>query len=205
METNIVVDISPPIPHLAKFWFSSYEPKCWQPMKLQDSLKCNISRKKWMMKFVFGMQINIEVFYKLILSFWVCPTRLAQSTQNKNFAYLCNISRKARRGGGGGGGEGWVKLIFCLQINTKVFFKLMERIEWWSWFFRMQISLLQIYIMILMVMVKHSQTSHVDIFHGDKHQSFLKVYFSTLGIKVSYKFHTIIINGHDQAFSNYSK
>ena len=100
METNIVVDISPPIPHLAKFWFSSYEPKCWQPMKLQDSLKCNISRKKWMMKFVFGMQINIEVFYKLILSFWVCPTRLAQSTQNKNFAYLCNISRTARRGGG---------------------------------------------------------------------------------------------------------
>ena len=80
-----------------------------------------------MMKFVFGMQINIEVFYKLILSFWVCPTRLAQNTQNKNFAYLCNISRKARRGGGSG--EGWVKLIFCLQINTKVFFKLMERIE----------------------------------------------------------------------------
>ena len=59
-----------------------------------------------MMKFVFGMQINIEVFYKLILSFWVCPTRLAQSTQNKNFAYLCNISRKARGGGGGGGGGG---------------------------------------------------------------------------------------------------
>ena len=25
-----------------------------------------------MMKFIFGMQINIEVFYKLILSFWVC-------------------------------------------------------------------------------------------------------------------------------------
>ena len=33
------------------------------------------------------MQINIEVFYKLILSFWVYVTRHAQSTQNK-FAYL---------------------------------------------------------------------------------------------------------------------
>ena len=46
MEPNIVVDISPPIPYLAKFWFSSYGPKCCQPIKLQGSLKCNISRKK---------------------------------------------------------------------------------------------------------------------------------------------------------------
>ena len=52
---------------------------------VQDSLKCNISRKKWTMKFVFGMQINIEVFYKLILSLWVCIVRHAQSTQNKKF------------------------------------------------------------------------------------------------------------------------
>ena len=45
MGTNIVVDISPPIPYQAKFWFSSYGPKCCQPIKLQDSLKCNISKK----------------------------------------------------------------------------------------------------------------------------------------------------------------
>ena len=67
-------------------------------------------------------------------------------------------------------------------------------------------------------MVKHSQGSQssefsmslqyrkkevkdeVDFLH--KHQSFLKVYFNTLGIKVSYKVDIIIINGHDQAFSN---
>ena len=72
MKNDIVNDIWPPIPYLAKFSFLSYGPKCCQPIKLQDSLKCNISRKKWMMKFIFGMQINIEVFYKLILSFWVC-------------------------------------------------------------------------------------------------------------------------------------
>ena len=64
MKTNIVFD-PPPIPYLA-FWFSNYGPKCGQPIKLQDSLKCNISRKKGMMKFIFGMPINIEVFYKLI-------------------------------------------------------------------------------------------------------------------------------------------
>ena len=35
------------------------------------------------MKFIFGIQINIEVFYKLILSVWVCIGRHAQSMQNK--------------------------------------------------------------------------------------------------------------------------
>ena len=114
MKNNIVVDISPVIPHLEKFWFSSYGPKCCQSIKLQDSLKCNMSRKKWMMKCIFGMQINIELFYKVVLSFWVCLTRYAQSAQNKKFAYLCNISRKAWR----------MKLIFGLQINMKFFYKL---------------------------------------------------------------------------------
>ena len=39
-----------------------------------------------MMKFIFGIQINIKVFYKLILSFWVFIAG--------QFAYLYNISRK---------------------------------------------------------------------------------------------------------------
>ena len=83
-------------------------------------------------------------------------------------------------------------------------------------------SLLQIDSMILMGMVKHSQSfqkskfamslqylkkevkDEVDFLHADKHQSFLKIYFDTFAIKVSYKV-DIIINGHDQAFSNYSK
>ena len=76
--------------------------------------------------------------------------------------------------------------------------------------------------MILMVMVKHSQSSQdskfamslqylrkevkVDFLHSDKHQSFLKVYFNTLGIStLSYKADIIIINGYDQAFSSYLK
>ena len=111
MKTNIAIDISSS--YLVKYWISRYEPKCCQPIKFQDSLNCNILRKKWMMKFIFCMQINIEVFYKLILSFWVSVTRHAQSTQNK-FEYLCNISIKAWR----------MKLIFCVQINIKVFYKM---------------------------------------------------------------------------------
>ena len=46
------------------------------------------------MKFIFGMQINIKVFYKLILSFLLCVTRHAQNTQSKKFAYLFNIPGK---------------------------------------------------------------------------------------------------------------
>ena len=111
---SIVIDISPPVLYLVKFWFLSYGPKCCQPIKLQDSLKCNIFRKKWMTKFIFGRSINIQLFYKLILSFWVCVIRHAQSTQFKKFGYLCNISRVA-----------WgMKLIFCLEISMKVFYKL---------------------------------------------------------------------------------
>ena len=36
-----------------------------------------------MMKFIFGMQINIEVFNKSDLSFWVCPTGCAQPAMPK--------------------------------------------------------------------------------------------------------------------------
>ena len=46
MKTNIVIDISPPFPYLARFWRLSYDPKCFWPIKLQDSLKCDISGKK---------------------------------------------------------------------------------------------------------------------------------------------------------------
>ena len=170
MENNIFVDISPPISYLAKSWSSSYGPKRCQQIKLQDSLKCNISRKKWIMKFVFAMQINIEVFYNLILSFWVCATRHAQSTQNKKFTYPCNISRKAWNGGGGGG----VKLIFCQQVNTKVFYKLIVS----------QSSQNSKSVMSLQYLIKKVK-DEVDSLHADKHQSFLKVYFNTLGIRVS--------------------
>ena len=41
MKTNII-DISPT--HMAKFWVSSYGPKCCQPIILQDSLECSIER-----------------------------------------------------------------------------------------------------------------------------------------------------------------
>ena len=80
--------------HFLKTFVISFSSKCCQAIRLQDSLKCLILTKKRLMKLISDLQINIEVFYNLILSFWLCVTRHAQSTQNKKFAYLCNISRK---------------------------------------------------------------------------------------------------------------
>ena len=87
--------------------------------------------------------------------------------------------------------------------------------------------MLQIDTVILMGMVKHSQSSQnsdfamslqclcnislkevrdeVDFLHVDKHQSFLQVDFNTLVINQGIKGDTIIIDSYDQAFSEYSK
>ena len=74
-----------------------------------------------------------------------------------------------------------------------------------------------------MGVVKHSQSSQnsnfsmslqyleeevrdeVDFLDADKDQSFLQVDFNTLGKQSFLQDDTIIIDGHDQAFSNYSK
>ena len=100
--------------HICQFWLSCYGPKCCWPIKLQDSLKCNVSIKKWMINCINRYADKPEVIYKLILLFWVWIVRHAQSTQNM-FAYLCNLF-----------GKTWLmKLTFYLRINLKVFYKLL--------------------------------------------------------------------------------
>ena len=42
-------------------------------------------QKNMGLKWFFCLQINTKVFYKVIV-FWMCVTRLAQSTQNNKFA-----------------------------------------------------------------------------------------------------------------------
>ena len=66
-----------------------------------------------MMKSIFGMQININVFYKLIVSFWICVARHAQITQNKKLASLQYLQKNV-------GDE----VIFCQQTDTNVLYKL---------------------------------------------------------------------------------
>ena len=47
-----------------------------------------------MMKFTFGIQINMEVFFKLTRSFWVCVTGHAQNTQNNMLPISLQYLRK---------------------------------------------------------------------------------------------------------------
>ena len=75
---------------------------------------------------------------------------------------------------------------------------------WWGWSSIVKVPKIASLQCINKVKKKKVQ-DQVDILHADKHQSFPKLYSYTFGIKVSYKFDIIIINGHDQAFSNYSK
>ena len=48
------------------------------------------------MKFIYCLQINIEVFYNLILSFWVFVASHAQSTQNNKFAISLQYLKEIR-------------------------------------------------------------------------------------------------------------
>ena len=112
METKIVVDISPQISYLAKFWFSSYGSKCCQPIKLQGFLKCNISKKKWMMKFIFGLQINIEVFYRLYYHFGFVQLGMPKVPKMRSLDIFAITPEKR------------CEVVFCMQMNAKVFYKL---------------------------------------------------------------------------------
>ena len=66
------------------------------------------------MKFFFFVQMNIIVIYKLMLLFFMGVGEDAKSTQNNKYVVSVQITRK-----------NWVmKLMLCMLINMKVFFKL---------------------------------------------------------------------------------
>ena len=123
-----------------------------------------------MMKFIFAMSRNIEVFYKLILPSGVRVPRHAHSTQNKNFAYLCNISRKT-----------WgIKWFFCLQINTKVFYKMI--LSFWVCATRVTQSTQNNKFAISSQYLKENGKNEVYFLLVDKHQKFLQIDTIILGV-----------------------
>ena len=61
------------------------------------------------MKLIFCLQINAKIFYKLIVSLWVCIARHTQSTQNTKFNNIFVISKEVD---------------FLPTDNAKVFYKL---------------------------------------------------------------------------------
>ena len=118
-------------------------------------------------------------------------TRHAQITQNNKFSIsLRYLNKKELRD----------ELVFFTQISMKGCYKVIV----WFWWGDSSIpkvpritSLQSLY-----NISKKKLKMKLNFLYADKYQSFLKVYFNTLGIKVSFKVDIIIINGHDQAFSN---
>ena len=87
---------------LAQFMFWNYQSKCSWSIRLQDSWKCNISRKYWGIKLIFCLWINVRISYKVILLLMVGVARYSQSTKNKTFAISLQYFQK----------EVWNKYVF---------------------------------------------------------------------------------------------
>ena len=85
MKILLILDFSLQTLCLEKLLVWSNYP-CFWPIRLQDSLKCTISRKKWVIKLICILQINIRVSHKLLLSVLVDVAMHIQSTQNNKFA-----------------------------------------------------------------------------------------------------------------------
>ena len=71
-------------------FFMSVARHAWSTQSNNYAVYFNISRKNWAMKLIFGMLLNMKVFYKLILFFLMGLTGDAQITQ-VNLKYLCDI------------------------------------------------------------------------------------------------------------------
>ena len=119
-----------------------------------------LKKREWL--FIFGILINIEVFYKLMLSFWVFVAWYAQSTQNKNL-HIFAISKKKMWG---------VELMFCLQIDKKVFCKLI--VPLWMCLARHVQSIQNNKFAMPLQYLKENIKDEVDFLPSDKHLSLLQ-------------------------------
>ena len=134
MKTNIVIDISPPIPYLEKFWFLRYRPKCLRPIKLQvksNQIKIEVNDEVyfWRGKYLKYLQKQVrdevdflhgdklqsflqvyfktldnKVSYRLIRSLLMGMIKHSQSTQINKFAISLQYFKKEVR----------VEFIFCI-------------------------------------------------------------------------------------------
>ena len=93
----------------------------------------------------------------------------------KSLLVFCNVLRNK-----------WViKLIFCMQINIQVSYKLI--LWFWCGWSNIPKVLKIASLGCLYNISKKDVRDEVDFLHADKHQTFLQVDFNTLGINVPYK------------------
>ena len=135
-----------------------------------------------MIKFIFGMQVNVEVFYKFILLFWVCVVRHTQSAKIRSLD-ISVISPKKH-------GGCWFFFFFCLQIKTIVFYNLIVSLRVCvAWHAQ---STENIKFALSLQYFKEKIKDGGDFLPADKHQRFLQI-------------NTIILVVCGQACPDYSK
>ena len=140
-------------------WLSIWSPKCSRPIRLQDSLKCNISRKNRGIKLIYDFQINIRAFYMLLLLLFVDVARLT-----KVLTIIRQYFKKDVRD----------KYDFCMKIiNIKVFYKLI--ILFLLFIARHVQSIQNSKFVISLEYLKREARDEVDFWHADKYQVFLEV------------------------------
>ena len=132
MKTNIVIDISPPILFLATFsskWCYHFGFVCPGMPKLSKITSllffCNILRKRWVMSYANNNEILLDT---MKLMGW------SSILKAPKIVILQYLEKKLK-----------MKLIFCMQINTKVCYKLISTFwaskvpirwyyhDWWAW------------------------------------------------------------------------
>ena len=124
----------------------------------------------------FKQNINTKVFYKVVVSFWMCETTLAQSTQNNKFAISLKMGR--------------VKLIFCLQKSIKNPFKLILS-SYVCVARHAQITQNNKFYISLQYL-KKKVSDEVDFLHAEKDESYLQI-------------DIMIFDGDGQAFPKFPK
>ena len=116
------------------------------------------------MKLIFCVQINTRIFYKLIVSLWVCVARRAQSTQNNKPTMSLQYLKESVKD----------KVdFFCPQINVKGFFKLIL-LFWVNVARHVQIAINN-KVAISLQYLKKKVSDEVDFLHLDKHESLLQL------------------------------
>ena len=119
------------------------------------------------MKFIFGIHVNMEVFYKLILSFWVCVI-----SKWASFQYLKKKVRDEV--------DFWINFkVFCKLIST-LWPSTFPRNRYYHWYSRSCIlKLLKVKMLhYLYNITKKEVRSWVHFLYADKHQSFYKLALS---------------------------
>ena len=102
---------------------------------------------------------------------------MPKSTKITSLLFLCNIVRK-----------NWMIKLICMQIGMKACYRLIVWF-WWIWSSIPKVPKIATLQCLRNILKKKLKIFcwEVDFLHVDKHQSFAKVYFNTLSIKVSNK------------------